>query len=387
MRPLTSPPARVRPHRRRVRPVVIALAAAVAALVGCQPVAPLTGPPVVLTSTTASFVGDGYQHGPAGSPTADVVRDGAHAASLPDGRILQVYADTTSMPGATPWYFLTSSAALSPAGSPGTTAEAVRDGHPIALLPWTEEEVAALRPGSSYIGVWPTGATWVPSGVAGGNQVLITYKRVRVDVVNGTATYTTLGQGVAAYAYTGAADALADGIEATRLQDDLLPGDNGVVMGAPVFEGGWLYLYGCGAEITCFGARVRPAQVAQSSAWVWFDGAAYAGTRAQRRPLPGVGEFANPAVQWVPAHRAFAMTSARGDASAAVRWSSSAAGPWTAPQVLTMPGCGPTLAAGGCFGAVVRPESTTTSLLLTYASATDYRTRVAAVPVTASAVR
>jgi hypothetical protein len=356
---------------------------ALCALVGCEP-APLTAAPVALSSTTAGFVGDGYQHGPVGSPTYDVVRDAAHPAVLPDGRTLQVFSDTTSMPGATPWYFMTSSAALSPAGDPSTTAEKVVDGHPTALLPWTGAEAAALRPGTSYIGVWPTGAVWVPSGVAGGNQVLITYKRVRVDVVDTAATYTVLGQGAASYRYTTATDALTSGIVATRLQDDLLPGDNDVVMGAPVYDRGWIYLYGCGAAITCFSARARPDHLAESASWMWFDGAAYAGTRAQRRPLPGVGEFAGPAVQWVPAHKAFAMTSSRGDATVSVRWSSSAAGPWTAPQVLTLPGCGPSFAAGGCFGAVVRPESTSSSLTLTYASADGFRTRVASVAVTAS---
>lgn len=381
-------PSRTLIFRRRAPRAAASLgltALVAAALAACLPVVPpLTAPPVALTTSDATFVGDGYQHGPAGSSTADVVRDSALPASMPDGYTLQVYSDTTSMPGAQPWYFQTNSAALSPAGGAGQTLEAAPDGHPVSLLPWTAAEAAAVRPGISYIGVWPSGAVWVPASVSGGNRVLVTYNRVLVDASATPPTFTVLGQGVAEILYTNAADALAQGIQATRINDDLLPGDNAVTMGSPVFDRGWVYLYGCGATITCFGARVRPNQIHDRTAWRWFDGTGWAGARANRQPLAGIGEFSAPSVQWIPAYRAYAMSNSRTDDTVAVRWSSTPTGPWTAPQVLSLPGCGTSLLEGGCFGAVVRPESTTTAMVLTYAAYGEYRTRVAAVPVTPS---
>ncbi len=95
-------------------------------------------------------------------------------------------------------------------------------------------------------------------------------------------------------------------------------------MGSPVFHKGWVYLYGCTRESTCFSIRATAANVTLPSAWQWFDGTNYVGTKAQRRPLAGVG----------------------------------------------------------CFGGVVRPESTSTSLVVTYAAHGTFRTRVSAIAVT-----
>jgi len=345
---------------------------------------PLTAPAVSMSTTLAAFRGDGYQHGPVGSATRDVVRDNALPVSLPDGYTMQVYSDTTSMPGASAFYFQTNSASLSPPGDPSATLEAAPEGHPVALLPWNADELAVAESGAGYVGVWPTGGAWIPPSVAGGNRVLLTYQRVRVNPWVTPATFSVIGQGVAEYAYPGAAAAIANGIGATRLADDLFPNDNALVMGSPVFHKGWVYLYGCTLGTTCYGARAIPTNVTSAATWQWFDGTNYAGTKAQRRPLAGVGEFSPPNVVWVPALNAYAMTSSRLDNKLAIRWATSAVGPWTAAQVVTIPGCTVTSAGGGCFGGVVRPESAANSLVLSYASYGTFRTRLATLGVSAT---
>ncbi len=167
--------------------------------------------------------GDGYQHGSAGSATRDIVRDNVLPVTMPDGYTMQVYSDTTSLPGASAFCFQTNAASLSPPGDPSSTLEAAPDQHPTSLLPWNVAELAVAESGAGYIGVWPTGIVWIPANVAGGNRALITYQRVRVNPWVTPATCTVIGQGVAEYAYPGTSAAMAHGIVATRLADDLFP--------------------------------------------------------------------------------------------------------------------------------------------------------------------
>jgi hypothetical protein len=297
-----------------------------------------------------------------------------------------LYGDTASLPGADDFFFTTSTAALTPAWRPDVTEERLVAGRPTTLLPWTEGERAVFDPGKSYIGVWPAGGAWVPSEVPGGGRVVIAYHRYRVDVGG---DYTFLGQGVAEYDYTDAETALAEGIEATRLNDNLFPFDD-VAMSSPTLVGGWLYFYGCSTQgIRCYAARVQPADVAEPGRWQWWDGTDFAASRAGRAALAGVDEFSIPDVHWIPAHGAYAMVHGRGGDEAVIRWATNPAGPWSDPQIVgPLPGCGPTLYEGGCYGQAIRPDSTRENLVLTYAAyrnasneQTAVRTRAVLVPV------
>jgi hypothetical protein len=377
--PLTHVGPTLAGARRRV--ALATLACLVLAACNTADPAALTAPAVTMGSTTAAFVGDGLQHGPAGSPTYLVARDGATAVTLPDGNTLDLYSDTATSAGVTPVWFFTNSAALSPAGSPRVTKELIVNGMPTPVLPWTDAEAAQVVPGVRYPGVWPTGGTWIPSGVAGGNRALITYHRILTDLSTTPVTFTTLGQGVAEYRYTTSTDALTNGIRATRLNDDLFPADNRVSMVSPVYAKGFVYLYGCDpTTVTCFSARVAPDQVAVAASWQWWDGSAYAAVRANRRPI-NVGEFSEPRVRWLAPYGAYAMVNARGGDQVAIRWSSTPSGPWTDAQIVTLPGCGPTMYDGGCYLPEIRPESTSTSMVLAYARAGEAETRIAALAV------
>lgn len=357
-----------RRHHRR-RPGWLFAVLAITLLAACDPAdpRPLTTAAVTLAAPSALFLGDGLQHGPAGASDYRLVRDGTAAVSLPDGYTLNLFSDTSPVVGSGARWLKSNTAALSPPGAPQTLQEHLVDGHPQTVLPWTAAEAASVVTGQHYPGVWPTGGTWVPGDVAGGGRVLISYDRVAVDTSVSPATYTPRGQGIAAYRYTDASTALANGIQATRLNDDLFPGDNAVRMGSPVYARGWVYLWGCDRlAIACYGVRARPDQIAVTSHWMWWDGSGYAGSRATRRPI-GVGEFSEPRVQWVPAFNAFAMVNGRNGNQAVIRWASAPSGPWTAPQFVRLPGCGPSLYEAGCYLPEVRPESTATMMKLTYA--------------------
>lgn len=370
------------PLRRARRHVVVVMAASLllAACNSADP-PPLTASAVTMATTTATFVGDGWQHGPTGSPTYQLARDGATAVTLPDGNTLNLYADTTTSAGVSPVWFFTNSAALSLAGNPRSTQELLVDGRPTPVLPWTPAEAAQVVNGVRYTGIWPTGGTWIPAGVAGGDRVLISYHRVLTDLSTTPVTFTTVGQGIAEYRYTTSTNALTTGIQATRLNDDLFPADNRVSMVSPVYAKGFVYLYGCDpTTVECFSARVAPDQIAVPANWKWWDGSTYAATRANRRPI-GVGEFSEPRVRWVAPYGAYAMVTGRGGDQIAIRWSSTPSGPWTDAQLVNLPGCGATMYAGGCYLPDVRPESTATSMVLAYARGGQSETRVAALPV------
>lgn len=223
--PFESRQAGARRARRRW-PAIVALAL----LAACDPAdpTPLTAAAVRLVAPSSVFLGDGLQHGPSGQPNFRLVRDGTAAVSLPDGYTLNLFSDTSPVPGSGPMWLKPNSAALSPPGAPQTLQELLVDGHPQTVLPWTAAESASVVGGKRYPGVWPTGGTWVPSDVEGGQRVLISYDRILVNTEVTPATYTMLGQGIAEYRYTNATTALTAGIQATRLNDDLFPGDNAV---------------------------------------------------------------------------------------------------------------------------------------------------------------
>ena len=371
-------------NARGGRGSVLAVAlATVLLLAACDPRDPkaLTAHAVTLQAPSSVFLGDGLQHGPVGAANYRLVRDGVAAARMPDGWTLNLFSDTSPVPGSGPAWLITNSAAMSPPGMPQALQERLVNGKPKPVLPWTPAEAAQVVGGKYYPGIWPTGATWVPNDIEGGGRVLISYHRVGTDTSVTPATYTRLGQGIAEYRYKDAATAVADGIEATRLNDDLFPGDNVVSMGSPVYHRGWVYLWGCDLPaITCYGARAKPWDIANGSRWAWWDGNAYVATRAERKPI-GVGEFSEPRVQWVAAYDAFAMVNGRTGDQAVIRWSAVPSGPWTAPQFVKIPGCGKSLYENGCYLPEVRPESTPTMMKLTYAVFGTSETHLAGIAV------
>jgi hypothetical protein len=294
-------------------------------------------------------------------PLHDVRHDQGNSVALPDGRSLWVFADTTQTTQA-PYFFVTSSAAVSKRGSTALTWSTGPKRTPVEFLPRTAAEKAGQINGVSYTAVWPTGATKLPDG-----RIVIGYAKYLVKL-QPTATYTFVSAGLYSYRY-GGVSSLRRGVQATRMADGIFtPGDG--VIGSPVYSGGYVYFAQC-ADLECYSLRAPVSGLTSRTSYQWFTGSGWSPSRAARKAMaygasrPGL----TPSMAYLPALGVYATTgTAAGHTSGTgLIWvSKTPYGPWSKPLSFALPNC----PVAGCYTLNLHPmESTSGRIRISYATA------------------
>ena len=273
-----------------------------------------------------------------GSPLKNVLQDQGVSVPLPDGRSIWIFADTTQVSTA-PYFFVTSSAAVSKRGSVQLSYAANGKHLPVEFLPRTSSERKNSVAGN-YIAIWPTGATVLPSGT-----ILISY--AKYHVITNPATFTFLGAGLYSFTYRGVSD-FKDGAHATRIAENLWSAAEGAI-GSPVYADGFVYLTRC-EHIQCYALRSPAASVTSHASYRWWTGTGWSASRSARAPMvygdsrPG----GNPSITYLPEYGVYAtLGTVVGTVSGiGMLWVAPHPwGPWSAPASFRLPKC----PAAGCY--------------------------------------
>jgi hypothetical protein len=273
-----------------------------------------------------------------GSSLDDVVQDQGAGVPLPGGQTLWIFADTTQVKH-DPYFFVTSSAAVTTRGSQKLHYASDGEGVPIEFLPRNPNERVGQQNGVRYNAVWPTGATRLPDG-----RIVIGYAKYDVQVPANTFTF--LGAGLYEYRYPGLG-ALKSARPAKRISSLWSVTDGAV--GSPLYADGHVYFTQC-ENLSCYSARTPVSGLTDRGSYTWFTGSGWSHDRAARKPMryaegrPG----RNPSTVYLPDQGVYgAVDTAAGAVSrTALLWvAPNPWGPWSKPARFTMPGC----PATGCY--------------------------------------
>ncbi|MEZ5322697.1 MAG: DUF4185 domain-containing protein [Microthrixaceae bacterium] len=321
----------------------------------------------------------------------DVDRDGGIAVSMRDGSTLWFFGDAVApATDGTPRYFVNSSAAWAPAGSPLHTQDATdSSGHPIRLADPTTEfpDCPAARPTKGF---WVTSAVRVPAG--GLDHVIVTMGNV---CIGADASFEARGTSTAEWYYDPTNPPSGRGIKLT-VTNPLIgdapwgttdrPGGfgntntlhRGYGNGAVVGTDGLLYLYACDRpddlwDIAAFGpchvARVEPDFVASPSAYRFWSGSGWSPDQnaAIGMVMP---QGANWITRYPAASASYTYDHFRHRYVMAynpwpgfvdrimLRTSTTPQGPWSPPVEIMLPDCNDRVdgVVKGCYAATLHPE-------------------------------
>lgn len=293
-----------------------------------------------------------------GSWLHDVRHDQGVSVPLPDGRSMWIFADTTQI--TPPFFFVTSSAAVSARGSEILHYAGNGKRLPIEFLPRTAAERAAHAAGS-YTAIWPTGATTLPGG-----RIIISYAKYEVSLA--PKAYVFLSAGLFEYHYHGVS-ALTHSSGAKRIADGIWTPSDGVI-GSPIYADGYVYFAQC-ANLECFSLRTTPGSITDRSSYTWWTGHGWSKQRSQRTPMsygasrPGL----SPSMAYLPQMGVYATTGTAAGQSSQIGllwvaphpW-----GPWSSPAAFLLPQC----PSAGCYTLNLHPlESTSDRVRISYATA------------------
>lgn len=300
---------------------------------------------------------------------SDVLQDQGAGVLLPNGDTMWFFADTVQTKH-DPYFFVTSSAAVTQRGSRTLSYASDGKGTPIEFLARTAAERAG-QSASRYTAVWPTGATRLPDG-----RILVGY--AKYDVVPASGTYTFLGAGVYEYRYPGPAK-LKKASPARRISSIWSPADG--VVGSPLYADGFVYFSQC-ENLECYSVRTPVSGIADRAGYSWYTGSGWSHDRARRTPMtygdsrPG----RNPSTVHLPEQGVYGVvdTAAGAMSAEALLWvSPNPYGPWSRPAKLTLPNC-----PYGCYTLNLHPgQSPAGAVRISYATKEGPHVRVTDVAI------
>jgi hypothetical protein len=223
--------------------------------------------------------------------------------------------------------------------------------------------------------MWPMSAVAVPAG--GGRDRIVVYL-ANMCVSAGETTYEPHGVAVAEWIYDPATYALGQPIRATLLAGHLFA-DVDTAEAAVVGTDGLIYVYGCDGPANggwpteygpCTVGRVAASQVADASAYRFWDGSGWSAGSGSAMSMPdgrdGVTNLPPGGVDVVydATNHLYVMGYSPWPGftnQVALRFATAPQGPWTAPVVATLPGCDDTVAGQDlhCYAAAVQPRFST----------------------------
>jgi hypothetical protein len=334
-----------------------------------------------LAAGTTGVPGPVTPVGPAGTnPVAGIDRDAGVSARLSDGSTVWLFADSLirNADGSLR-YFTHNTAAWAPAGQPTVTHDGSSGGQPVTFVNPVAGFPACVNPGASP-GMWPMSAVVVPDGAV--DRVLVYMENVCVVDSN---TFEFHGTALVEWDYNPAAPPDGQPIQGTVV-DQVLFALPDQAEAATIGPDGNLYIYGCAGPAQggwptqygpCTAARVAPAQISVASAYRFWTGTAWTGTSISSAApinLPdgpdGVtnippGGFS---VTWDAVNQVYEMVYSPWPGftdQLAIRLASSPQGPWTAPMIVSLPGCNDTVGGVGffCYAAGAQPQLSQVGLL------------------------
>ena len=306
---------------------------------------------------------------PEGSPLLEISRDGGVSVVLSDGRALWLFGDTSVVEAdGSARFWRSNSAAIADPAEPEVLHEAydAATGIPGVFLD-PDEAFGGACPDGWVRATWPTAAAVHPSGST--DRGIVFYESVCGDPLDGALR--SNGIGVAEWTYDPGAPPRRgpvvggiDDLRATVLDPLLFPAPRTWGESAAVLAGGWLVAWWCEQVgpapedlLGCRIARARPDAVADRTAWTFWDGAAWVADERVAVPVelpddrtPARLPAADLSVRWVDDLGALVMVYGPWPGfthEAAVRVAHRPEGPWSPPQIVTLPDCGAPAEVGG----------------------------------------
>jgi len=292
---------------------------------------------------------------PARSALAGIDRDAGISTTLSDGSVLWLFGDSSEpLAGGGVRYFVNNTAAWAAPGTPATTRDGAVAGNRPARFATPTGGFPTCPVWAPSPAMWPLSAVAVPVPGQARDRVLAYFQNVCLGP-----GHAVEGRGVAVveWTYDPARPPVDRPIEGVVLEQRLFHDNsygNAAVIGADGLihayacdgsDGGWLpHAFG-----ECTVARVDPADVADRSAYRFWDGEGWSEDRddAARMPMPdGVEGVTNPVatltVTFDPAFGVYVMAYSPWPGythKVAVRLSTTPVGPWTPPAMIELPGC------------------------------------------------
>jgi hypothetical protein len=303
-----------------------------------------------------------------------VDRDGGVSVALSNGSTLWLFADSMGKRAdGSLKYFVNNTAAWAAPGVPAVTYDTTSGSSPIQFAT-PDGSFPACSAYMSQV-MWPMSAVALPA--SGGRDRVVVYL-ANMCVSPGEATYEPHGVAVAEWVYDPTTYALGTPIRATLLAGHLFA-DVDTAEAAVVGTDGLVYVYGCDGPANggwpteygpCTVARVSGDQVANASAYRYWDGSGWVAGSGSAMSMPdgrdGVTNLppGGVDVEYDPTNHLYVMGYSPWPGftnQVALRFATSPQGPWTAPVVATLPGCDDTV--GGqdlhCYAAAVQPRFST----------------------------
>lgn len=297
--------------------------------------------------------------GPAANhPAFGLDRDAGVSAQLGDGSVVWFFGDTARVnPDWSLEYFVIGTAAWAAASTPTVTADALVDEEPQPFL-GPDPGVMPCSPAAPVPGVWPYAAVVVQEGNR--DRVLVWVENI---CLGQSQNVESRGMAVGEWVHESGDDHSDRRIELTPLGH--LSPDRWYGYAAMLADDGWIYTYYCdrfptfddaGTEAygpACKVARVLPSDVADPDRYlVLATGGWGADGLAAPLSLPPRGEPESPgevdrppgsfSVNYHRGLRRYVMAYSPWPGMSGelhVRFAIQPEGPWTAPQVVDLPGC------------------------------------------------
>ncbi len=309
----------------------------------------------------------------ASSPLAGIDRDAGISTRLSDGSVLWLFGDSAEpLAGGGFRYFVNNTAAWAPAASPAVTRDGVAAGNRPVRFATPTASFPTCPSWAPNPAMWPLSAVSIPVAGQQRDRVLAYFQNVCLGPEHAVESR---GVALVEWTYDRSGPPIGRAIEGTVVEQRLFV-DNSYGNAAVVGEDGRVYAYACegsdggwlpDAFGECTVARVDPADAADSSAYRYWDGSGWSPDRddAATMPMPdGVEGVTNPVATLTVTRDAaldvYVMAYSPWPGythKVAVRLGTSPVGPWTAPAMIELPGCGDE--RGGtthlCYAATAQP--------------------------------
>jgi len=221
--------------------------------------------------------------------------------------------------------------------------------------------------------MWPMSAVVVPNGAV--DRVLVYMANVCVTPSN---TFELHGTALVEWDYNPAAPPDGQPVQGQVLSQVFFAGSD-QAEAATVGADGNVYVYGCAGPANggwpteygpCTVARVAPGQADQAAAYRYWTGTAWTGTTTSSAAPLNLPDGANGvtnlppggfSVSWDATNAVYEMVYSPWPGftdQMAIRLSASPTGPWTAPMIVTLPGCDDSVSGIGyfCYAAGAQPQ-------------------------------
>lgn len=304
---------------------------------------------------------------PVGHAVERIDRDGGVSVQLFDGTVLWLFGDSLERDSAgRDLYFLNNTAALATSTEPAVTRDAVVDGSPVEFVTPSAEHSAAMDcpPDRPVSGLWPMSAS-AGSRTGSTQKVVMFFANM---CMGGPDEFEDRGVAVVEWTYRAGATPPGSPLTGTVVEEFLFDVD-GPEWGSASWtrsEGGHdvVYGYDCaspdptgGVQFPnewgrCTVGRVGVANVADSSAWRWWDGSSWSADPGSAASMGGIPDpspstdskapVAAFNVAWDPALSRFVMAYSPWPgytSEVMIRVARTPIGPWSEPVTIGVPGC------------------------------------------------